>query len=267
MPPTKQKKPRRTLRRHPPTPKPHRIPSSTESQIRSAFNIFAQPSSPSPPDPETDTDTDTDTESYLPTPSLKPALQSLGCLPAPRSQLQEIFATADPTTSGRIRWSTFLPLAELLMQEEKKRQKRNTKKNDDDDNSESEDEDGYRGEQQDDEDGDDGDDERESVATVQHEREEVDEAFRLFVGHGGRGGDGGGGRGRAKAKGKGKDQEERITLEMLRSVARALKEDVDEGVLRDMILEANGGAGDLGVGKGVGRREFEGVMRRAGVFK
>jgi len=37
-----------------------------------------------------------------------------------------------------------------------------------------------------------------------------------------------------------------------------------EGVLRDMILEANGGAG---VGKGVGREEFEGVMRRAGVFR
>ena len=47
----------------------------------------------------------------------------------------------------------------------------------------------------------------------------------------------------------------------MKTVARALKEDVDEEVLRDMILEANGGAG---VGKGVERDEFEGVMRRAG---
>lgn len=43
-----------------------------------------------------------------------------------------------------------------------------------------------------------------------------------------------------------------------------LKEDVDENVLRDMILEANGGAG---VGKGVEKEEFEGVMRRANVWR
>jgi hypothetical protein len=49
----------------------------------------------------------------------------------------------------------------------------------------------------------------------------------------------------------------------LRRVARELKEDVSEEVLRDMILEANGGAS---VARGVKREEFEGVMRRAGVF-
>jgi hypothetical protein len=47
-------------------------------------------------------------------------------------------------------------------------------------------------------------------------------------------------------------------------VAKVLKQDVDESVLRDMILEANGGAG---VGKGVEKAEFESVMRRAGVWR
>lgn len=53
---------------------------------------------------------------------------------------------------------------------------------------------------------------------------------------------------------------------MLRRVAKELKMDGEAGeaVLKDMILEANGGAG---VGVGVGREEFEGVMRRAGIFK
>lgn len=77
--------------------------------------------------------------------------------------------------------------------------------------------------------------------------EEVEAAWRLFVDMGGRG-------------------EGRIGMETLRRVAKSLKmeRECGEGVLRDMILEANGGAG---VGKGVGREEFEGVMRRAGVFR
>ena len=73
--------------------------------------------------------------------------------------------------------------------------------------------------------------------------EEVDEAWRLFTQGGG---------------------EERITLATLKRVAKALKEDVDEEVLRDMILEANGGGG---VGRGVEKKEFEGVLRRAGVWR
>lgn len=72
--------------------------------------------------------------------------------------------------------------------------------------------------------------------------EEVETAFRLFT------------RGSA----------EKITLGSLRRIARDLKEDVDEQVLKDMISEANGGSG---IGHGVGLQEFEGVMRRAGVFK
>jgi hypothetical protein len=71
----------------------------------------------------------------------------------------------------------------------------------------------------------------------------VDEAFKLFASGGG---------------------EDMITLATLKGVARALKEEVDEDVLRDMILEANGGTG---VGRGVNREEFEGIMRRAGVWR
>ncbi|KAI5924312.1 EF-hand [Camillea tinctor] len=77
---------------------------------------------------------------------------------------------------------------------------------------------------------------------------EVDEAFRLFISGGSEGGTGGG----------------MLTLGHLKRVAMTLKQDVDEPLLRDMILEANGGAG---VGKGVSRQEFEQVMRRAGVWK
>lgn len=74
---------------------------------------------------------------------------------------------------------------------------------------------------------------------------EVREAFDLFTG--GQGG-----------------QDTLLTVAHLRRVAMTLKQDVPEDLLRDMILEANQGAG---VGKGVGRREFEEVMRRAGVWK
>ncbi|KAL9130458.1 MAG: hypothetical protein Q9217_001381 [Psora testacea] len=83
-------------------------------------------------------------------------------------------------------------------------------------------------------------------------RREVEEAFGLFMRMGGDGG----------AKGKG--QGEKITIGMLRRVAGLLKEDVGDELLRDMVLEANGGAG---VGRGVGVDEFEAVMRRAGVFR
>ena len=54
-----------------------------------------------------------------------------------------------------------------------------------------------------------------------------------------------------------------ITVMHLKRVARELKEDISDEMLRGMILEANGGAG---VNKGVGLDDFEGVMRRAGVF-
>ncbi|PYH49549.1 EF-hand superfamily Ca2+-modulated protein [Aspergillus saccharolyticus JOP 1030-1] len=76
---------------------------------------------------------------------------------------------------------------------------------------------------------------------------EVDTAFRLFVGRSGGG------------------RAEVITLHHLRRIARELKEEanVDDQLLRDMILEANGGAG---VGAGVTLGQFRDVMQRAGVF-
>lgn len=70
-------------------------------------------------------------------------------------------------------------------------------------------------------------------------REEVVKAFNLFT----------------------KGQERDIQLQDLRRVAKELREDVPENVLRDMLREATGGQVS-----GVGLEEFEGVMRRAGVF-
>ncbi|CAG8957062.1 hypothetical protein HYFRA_00009263 [Hymenoscyphus fraxineus] len=73
--------------------------------------------------------------------------------------------------------------------------------------------------------------------------QEVNEAFALFT------------------KGAG---DEKITLATLKRIANDLKEEVGDDLLRDMILEANGGAG---VGKGVEKDEFEEVLRRAGVWR
>lgn len=56
-------------------------------------------------------------------------------------------------------------------------------------------------------------------------------------------------------------QEREIGIGDLRRVAKELREDVPENVLRDMIREATGG----GLG-GVSLEDFEGVMTRAGVF-
>ena len=82
---------------------------------------------------------------------------------------------------------------------------------------------------------------RSKASTAEDIAEEVDAAFRLFT------------------RGDGKT----ITLAHLKRVARELREEVDERLLRDMIVEANGGEG---TNKGVGMDDFEGVMRRAGVF-
>jgi Ca2+-binding EF-hand superfamily protein len=71
---------------------------------------------------------------------------------------------------------------------------------------------------------------------------EVDAAFQLFT--------------------KGTDGP--ITLGHLRRIARELKEDnLGDELLKDMILEANGGAG---VNAGVTLEQFHDVMTRAGVF-
>ena len=70
---------------------------------------------------------------------------------------------------------------------------------------------------------------------------EVETAFQLFAGG-----------------------QEKITLAHLRKIAKELKEKVDEKLLKEMISEANGGSG---LAHGVSLEQFEGVMRRAGVFK
>jgi hydroxyacylglutathione hydrolase len=61
-----------------------------------------------------------------------------------------------------------------------------------------------------------------------------------------------------------KGSEGPITIAHLRRVARELKEDVNDEMLRNMILEANGGAG---LSRGVEVEDFERVMVRAGVFQ
>ncbi|KAK5442675.1 hypothetical protein LTS15_010882 [Exophiala xenobiotica] len=55
-----------------------------------------------------------------------------------------------------------------------------------------------------------------------------------------------------------------IRLQELRKVAKTLKEDLSDDVLKAMILEANGGQG---VGKGVNMEDFRAVLTRAGVFQ
>lgn len=83
-----------------------------------------------------------------------------------------------------------------------------------------------------------------SSRSEESQQREVEDAFRLFTNMGGEDG--------------------KITIACLKRVAKALKEDVPDSVMRDMLLEANGGSG---VGRGVGLKDFEGVMRRAGVFR
>ena len=78
----------------------------------------------------------------------------------------------------------------------------------------------------------------------EEESQEVREGFELFLKMGGCGG---------------KGDEGKITMGMLKRVSALLKEDVSDDVLRDMVLEANGGSG---VGKGVDLDGFEAVMRR-----
>ncbi|UNI19044.1 Hydroxyacylglutathione hydrolase [Purpureocillium takamizusanense] len=84
---------------------------------------------------------------------------------------------------------------------------------------------------------------RDDADDAEAHRAAVHEAFRLFTNG---------------------DADGPITLAHLRRVAAVLKEDVDEDLLKDMILEANGGAG---VARGVRVDEFDDVMRNAGVWR
>ncbi|KAH3962935.1 hypothetical protein HBI26_215540 [Parastagonospora nodorum] len=91
-----------------------------------------------------------------------------------------------------------------------------------------------------------GDDEEDYDDEYQAESnaEEVSAAYRLFT-HGGAG---------------------PITIAHLRRVAKELREDVPDDVLKDMILEANGGVKSKGMETGgVSLEDFESVMKRAGL--
>lgn len=79
-------------------------------------------------------------------------------------------------------------------------------------------------------------------------RQEIEDAFQLFLSMGGSG-----------LAGRAAQEEGKINYATLKRVAALLKDEIKEDALRDMILEANGGAG---VEKGVTLDEFEEVMKR-----
>lgn len=83
--------------------------------------------------------------------------------------------------------------------------------------------------------------------------EEVETAFRLFMEAG-------------EEKGREDKGRERITVNGLRRIAKALGENIKEDMIRDMVMEANG-MGPEGIGKGVGREDFAGIMRRTGMLR
>lgn len=83
--------------------------------------------------------------------------------------------------------------------------------------------------------------------------EEVETAFRLFMEAG-------------EEKGREDKRRETITVNGLRRIAKALGENIKDDVIRDMVMEANG-MGPEGIGKGVGREDFEGIMRRIGMLR
>lgn len=92
------------------------------------------------------------------------------------------------------------------------------------------------------EEGSDEQDEDEDEYDAESNVEEVQAAYTLFT-HG---------------------QKGPITIAHLRRVAKELKEDVPDDVLKDMILMANGGVKGKDVG-GVNIEDFESIMRRAGI--
>ncbi|KAF2112966.1 EF-hand protein [Lophiotrema nucula] len=90
---------------------------------------------------------------------------------------------------------------------------------------------------------DDNEDEEDEGYQQESNEEEVRAAYKLFT-HGGAG---------------------PITLAHLRRVAKELREEVPDDVLRDMLREANGGVGKGRDAGSVGLEDFEQVMKRAGL--
>ncbi|KAL2263645.1 hypothetical protein VTK26DRAFT_5807 [Humicola hyalothermophila] len=169
-----------------------------------------------------------ESEPVIPIGDVRRALIALGLPPSSPSQLSSFTAALDPDDEGFATYAGFVGICALQMHARRR----------------------------------DGDGEAHQA--------ELDEAYALFCG--------------------GDPDAEAITLAQLKRVARLLrldeegqgqggnnegaagkgKKDKDGGVvateelLRDMILEANGGAG---VGRGVRKDEFDAVMRRAGVWR
>ncbi|KAI1636426.1 EF-hand [Biscogniauxia mediterranea] len=178
-----------------------------------------------PGDGDGDGDDDVE-EGVIPTKDVRRAMVALG-LPPSKPELAEFLSILDPDDEGFAAFEPFLAICALKLHST---------------NSSSS--------------------SRSNPKDRNQTSSEIDEAFRLFVtGAGdGTGTGAGGGAGGGGSSGSGST----LTLGHLKRVAMTLKQDVDEDLLRDMILEANGGAG---VGRGVSRAEFEDVMRRAGVWK
>ncbi|KAL2760540.1 hypothetical protein ACRALDRAFT_2024498 [Sodiomyces alcalophilus JCM 7366] len=214
--------------------KEHGLTGREEAEIHEAFTLFAEPQ----PGHK---------HGVIPTSEVRSALIALGIPPSSRAEQAEFISILDPDGEGYARYEDFFAVCALK----------------------------YHARVDEDED-------EEAFAR------EVEEAFALF-----RGGRGTGhdydlghaeddeddydedddddyditGKGKEKASTRARARASRdgvITLGDLKRVAAVLKEDVGDDVLRDMILEANAGAG---VQAGVAREEFEDVMRRAGVWK
>ncbi|KAI0471057.1 calmodulin [Xylariaceae sp. FL0804] len=172
-------------------------------------------------------------EGLIPTGDVRRAMVALG-IPPSKAELAEFLSILDPEDEGRAPYEPFVAVCALQLHAR--------------------------------------DDDLGRPESAAH-RAEVDAAFRLFTTGASAAAAGGG----EEAEAVGGD--ERLTLAHLKRVAATLRRGdnrddaddndkkakaADDALLRDMILEANGGAG---VGRGVSRDEFEEVMRRAGAWK
>ncbi|KAK3499278.1 uncharacterized protein B0T23DRAFT_434330 [Neurospora hispaniola] len=173
---------------------------------------------------------DGEKEGVIPIGDVRRAMIALGIPPKSNSELREFTSILDPEDEGFATYPSFLAICAIKLSSRDR--------------------------------------------TSEAHMREVDEAFALFVGRSAQEiarlhddhndvDDDYGQYEEEEVDGK-EEQEPVITLAHLKRVAAVLKENVSEELLRDMILEANGGAG---VGKGVRREEFDGVMRRAGVWR
>jgi hydroxyacylglutathione hydrolase len=208
--------------------KEHGISAQEEDEMREAFSLFSEPM-------------DGETDGVLPIDDLRSAMVALGIPPRDSAELKDFASVLDPDGEGFATFEPFVAVCALKLHDR------------------------------------DGDDDA--------HRQELDDAFRLFT-HAGAGlsapsqtqasssstaaaaaaanssilstgsASGGGG-------GTGVVGGSHITMAHLRRVAAVLNEDVSDEVLRDMILEANGGVGVArGVDKG-GTRRCSCARRRA----